>query len=224
MRSEKSVGRIIGVLLPIQLAGLMVPFILLLPMQQPPGFLENAAGHSFQIKIAVLLLFLNCALTIAISIVASPVFRKYSNALALCLLTASMIMFILQAIDNSYLLSMVSLSKEYTGTVAANQDVFHGLAFVLGATRRWVHYTELLAIDTWMFLFYGILLRFRLIPRALAAFGFLTVLLHTTGISLPLFLGYRSVTLMGATLAVSHVAVGLWLMVKGFADSQSHSH
>ena len=224
MRSAKSVGRIIGVLLPIQLAGLMVPFIQLLPMQRPPGFLENAAGHSFQIKIAVLLLFLNCALTIAISIVTSPVFREYSNAFALCLLIASVIMFILQAIDNSYLLSMVSLSKEYSGTVAANQDIFHGLAFVLGSTRRWVHYTELIAIDTWMFLFYGILLRFRLIPRALAAFGFLTVLLHTTGISLPLFLGYRSVTLMGATLAVSHVAVGLWLMVKGFADSQSHSH
>lgn len=224
MRSARSVGRIIGVLLPVQLAGLMVPFILLLPMQRPPGFLENAAGHSFQIKIAVFLLFANCALTIAISIVASRVFREYSNALALCLLTAAVIMFILQAVDNSYLLSMVSLSKEYTGTVAANQDIFHGLAFLLGSTRRWVHYIELLAIDAWMFLFYGILLRFRLVPRVLAAFGFLTVVLHTAGISLPLFLGYRSVTLMGATLAVSHVAFGLWLVVKGFADSQSHSH
>lgn len=67
-------------------------------------------------------------------------------------------------------------------------------------------------------MFYSLLYRFAVVPRALAAFGLLTVMLHFTGIVLPLFLGYRSVTLMGATMALSHTALALWLMVKGFKE------
>jgi hypothetical protein len=81
-----------------------------------------------------------------------------------------------------------------------------------------VHYSELLVIDAWIFVFYSILYRFALVPRALAAFGLLTVMLHFTGIPLPLFLGFRSVTLMGATMGLSQIAVALWMMVKGFAE------
>ena len=73
-------------------------------------------------------------------------------------------------------------------------------------------------IDAWIFLLYILLYRFAIVPRVLAAFGLITVMLHFTGITLPLFLGYRSVTLMGATMALSHVAVALWLLAKGFAE------
>ena len=62
---------------------------------------------------------------------------------------------------------------------------------MIGPTRKWVHFTELLVIDCWIFLLYSVLFRFALVPRALAAFGLLTVMLHFTGIPLPGFLGYR---------------------------------
>src|SRR6266550_1489527 len=84
MKSAKSVGRIIGIMLLVQLAGLIVPFVLLLPLVRR-DFLANAAAASFQIKVAVFLLFVNCALTIGISIAAWPVFGRYSSALALLL-------------------------------------------------------------------------------------------------------------------------------------------
>ena len=46
-------------LLFFQLAGLIVPFVLLLPLTTgPQSFLANAAGSSLQIKVAVFLLFL----------------------------------------------------------------------------------------------------------------------------------------------------------------------
>ncbi len=76
----------------------------------------------------------------------------------------------------------------------------------------------MLVIDAWIFVLYCLLYRFGLVPRALAAFGLVTVMLHFTGITLPLFLGYRSVTLMGATMALSHLALVLWLVTKGFAE------
>ena len=97
MRSAKSTGRIIGMLLFLQLAGLIVPFVLLLPLTTgPQHYLANAAGISFQIKTAVLLLFANCALTIGITIAGFRVFRQYSEELPLWLLAASVIMFVLR--------------------------------------------------------------------------------------------------------------------------------
>ena len=55
MKSAKSKGRRIGVLLVVQLAGLIVPFVLLHPLTTgSQDYLANAAAASFQIKLAVL--------------------------------------------------------------------------------------------------------------------------------------------------------------------------
>jgi hypothetical protein len=78
----------------------------------PRDFLANAAGISFQIKVAVFLLFANCALTIGIAIAALPVFRQYSDAMALLLVAVGVIMFSLQAVDNVNVLSTLSLSQQ----------------------------------------------------------------------------------------------------------------
>jgi hypothetical protein len=218
MRSAKSVGRLIGVLLLVQLAGLIVPFVLLHPITRGSrDWLANAAGSSFQIKAAVFLLFANCALTVGVAIAAWPVFRRYSEAMALWLVALGVIMLTLQAVDNAHVLSMVSLSQQYV-EAGGPDGVFQTLAAAVGSTRRWVHYSELLAIDAWIFMLYSVLFRFALVPRAVAVFGLLTVALHFTGITLPLWLGYPSVTLLGASMVLSHMALALWLMTKGFED------
>ena len=216
MRSAKSAGRLIGILLVVQLAGLIVPFVLLHPLTTAPAeWLANAAASSFQIKVAVFLLFANCALTIGVSIAAFKIFREHSYPMALLLVAASVIMFTLQAVDNAHMMSMLSLSQRYVQEVGQD-ELYQMLAAAVGSTRRFVHFTELFAIDAWIFLLYSILYRYALVPRLLAAFGLLTVVRHFMGIPLPLFLGYGSVTLMGATMALSHIAVGVWLMAKGF--------
>lgn len=218
MKSSKSTGRLIGMLLLVQLAGLIVPFVLLHPVSTGSrDYLENAAAASFQIKVAVFLLFANCALTIGITIAAWPVFRQHSQAMALWLLAASVLMFALQAVDNAHILSMVSLSRQYAQG-GGPDELFQTLAAVIGSTRKWVHFTELLVIDCWIFLLYTVLFRFALVPRALAAFGLLTVTLHFIGIPLPGFLGYRIVTLMGVPMALSHIALALWMVAKGFDE------
>lgn len=218
MRYAKSTGRIIGLLLFVQLAGLIVPFVLLRPLTtDPQNYLANAAGYSFQIKVAVFLLFANCALTIGITIAAFRVFRQYSEATTLWLFAASVIMFLLQAVDNVHLLSMLSLSRQYA-TAGGPVELFQTLAAAVGSTRRWAHFTELLVIDCWIFLLYSVLYRFRLVPRSLAAFGLITVVLHFTGIPLPGFLGYGIVTLMGVPMALSHTVLAVWLLTRGFEE------
>ena len=218
MRIPNSVGRIIGIMLVVQLAGLIVPFILLLPLTAgPSAFLSDAAGAALQIKTAVLLLLANCALTIGISLTAFQVIRQFSYAMALLLVSVGVIMFALQSVDNVHILSMLSLSQHYGNAVGPN-EYFQALAATVGATRRWAHYSELIVIDIWIFLFFSVLFRFALVPRALAAFAMITVLLHFSGMVLPAFLGYGSVTLMGASMGAAQLVVAIWLMAKGFEN------
>lgn len=105
MNSTKSVGRIIGVLLLVQLAGLIVPSVLLLPIARGYSeFLANGAASSFQIQVAVALLLADCVLTIGISIAAFRIFRQFSEALAVLLVGVSEILCPLQAVDNAHVL------------------------------------------------------------------------------------------------------------------------
>jgi hypothetical protein len=219
MRSAKSTGRIIGLLLFVQLVGLTLAFILLMPITTS-AFLENAAGIAFQIRVAVFLLFANGALTVGIAIAAFPVLREYSYRMALWLLAFSIIWFSMQAVDNIHILSMLSLSQQYAQGGASKAELFGALATALRSTRRWAHYTELLVIDSWFFVFYGLLFRLSLVPRALAGFGVIMVIIHATGITLPVFLGYSIVPLMAYSLALSYLAMGTWLVVKGFEERQ----
>ena len=77
MTSAKSAGRTVGTLVLLHMAaGLTLPFILVDQVRQPPGFLENAAGSSGQVRAAVLLLFVGSAVAIGIAIAALPVFRR----------------------------------------------------------------------------------------------------------------------------------------------------
>lgn len=217
MRSAKSIGRIIGTLLFVQFVVLTLAFILLLPATTP-DFLGNAAGVSFQVKVSVFLLFANGALTIGIAIAAFPVFREYSVRAALWFLAFGIIWFSMQAVDNIHILSMLSLSQQYAQEGAANAELFGALATAVRTTRRWAHYTELLVIDTWFFVFYISLFRFALVPRVLAGFGLIMVLVHTAGITLPVFAGYPIVPLMAYSMALSYLALGTWLVVKGFKE------
>lgn len=216
MKSAKSIGRIVGVLLLVQFAGLIVPFALLHPMTTA-DFLANAAGNSAQIRTALLLLLANCALTIGISITVFSVFREYSSASATLLAILSAIMFSLQVVDNAHLMGMLSLSQEYVRG-NASVEIFQTLSETVRAIRRWTHYSELLAIDSWIFVFYCLLFRSALIPRGLALFGLVTVLLHFTAIPLPLFLGYSGLMPLGVPMAVSHLTLALWLVLKGFQE------
>jgi hypothetical protein len=221
MRSAQNVGRIVGVMLFMQLAALMLGFILVLPITTST-FLEGAAGVSAQIRAAVLCLFAGGAITIGIAIVGFPVFREHADRMALWLVAFSIIWFAMQAVDNIHILSMLSLSQQYTQGGASNAELFGALATAVRSTRRWAHYTELLVMDSWFLVFYGLLFRSWLVPRALAGFALVMVLVHAAAIPLPMFIGHSSVLVLAYSLPLAYLAVGTRLVVKGFGDPFTH--
>lgn len=220
MRSAKSTGRIIGILLLLQLAaGLMVPFILLGPLVQgSPGFLTAAAANTFQIRAAVLIFFVGGALTISLGIMALPVFRRYSNATALWFLAVCVVSCTLDAVHSATVMSMLSLSQQYVNGGAVDSALYQSLGAVVASSRRWAHWTQLVAIGGWIFVFYNSLWRFSLIPLVLSALGVIGIALQFTGVTLMMFLGSSVIGELAMPMLPIQIATAVWLMVKGFKE------
>lgn len=211
----RSTGRVPGVLVLVQLVGLIVPFILIKPASYST-FLATGAASAMQVRVGVALLLVNALVTLALSLRAFPTFRRSGEAAALGLIALAVMWFAVQAVDNGHLLSMLSLS-ERAAEAGASTDALQTIAQSLYGTRRFIHYTELLMIDLWFFAFYALLFRSAVVPRGLGAFGMLMAVTHFAAVPLPvLLLGGRSFMPLAPVLAFSHLAVAVWLLVKGF--------
>jgi hypothetical protein len=223
MLSERGRGRLVGGLTILQLVGLIVPFVLLLPIVTPPGAtLADAAASSTRIRAGVLLLVVNGLVTIGISIAAWPTLRRTSETLALWLVVLGALMLGVQMVDNIQILSMLALSQAHAAA-GATADSLLDVAIAIGATRRWAHLSELLVIDAWILVFYLGLIRARALPRLLWAFGLLTVAAHFVAIPLPGFLGLGAVAEAGMPMALSHVATAGWLVARGLGGPRAPS-
>jgi hypothetical protein len=216
-------GRIIGVLTLAQMLGSgLVNFALAAPLFGPPGYLVNAAPHSLQIAVSVLFGLATGALPVAIAITAFPIFRLYTNALALWFVALTSVGLAIATLEQINVMSMLSLSEAYTAAGLAEREPFQGLRLVVASARNWSHFIGLIAHGSALFILYTVLYRFALVPRALAAFGLAAVLLQLWAVAMPLF-GYAIIFVMLAPLGVSQLLLALWLIAKGFRAPETPS-
>lgn len=223
MSFAKNTGRTIGVLLLVHLlTGLITPYIMLRPLNSPLSFNANDPGNAFQVRLSVMLLFVGGAVTVAIAIVALPAIRQYSYALGLWVLALAVANFSLQCIENAAWMSMFTLSQDYANAGAADAGVYNVVGAAVRSAWKWVHYTHLLVMVSWMLMLIVGLWRSELVPRILGVPGVITCLLQITGITLPQFIPYPSPapTAMGLPLGFVYLALSLWLLVKGFDERQ----
>ncbi|MEX1994208.1 MAG: DUF4386 domain-containing protein [Steroidobacteraceae bacterium] len=218
MSAEKRIGRTLGVLLLAQMtAAFVVNSLLLGPViTTPPGYMANAAASSLQVSLSVVLGLATGAMSLGMAIVAMPVFRQYSQAIATWFVALSAVGLALTAVENMTVMSMLSLSKAYATAGADNAALFEVLRGVVGSARNWAHYINLTISGGMLLVLYGALFRFALVPRVLAGFGLAAVLLQLVAVTLPLF-GQKIVFLLLMPLALAHLLLALWLIVKGLA-------
>jgi hypothetical protein len=216
--TAKGVGRIIGVLTLMQMIGSgLVNFVLLAPAFAAPGFLVNAAGHSLQVSLSVLLALATGMLSVGIAITAWQVFRQYSHAMALWFVALAVVSFSLTAVENINVMSLLSLSQAYAKANVADRELLQALRGVVASARNWAHYIGLIVAGCTLFVYYGVLFRFSLVPRALAAFGLGAVVLQIVAVAMPLF-GQSIVFLMLSPLGLSQLVLALWLIARGLSS------
>lgn len=217
MTPDFPAGRRLGALLLVQLAGLIVPFVMLTPVATS-GYLATAAGSAGQIRVGLLLLLANAALTTAIALILYPRVVVSSPGLARWLVLLAGGMIALQAVDNAHVMEMLAVSAAYGAPGRPEVGpLFEILGPATAAARRGTHYAVLLAVEAWMLAFYAACWRIRAVPLGVAAFGVVAAMLHVAGATMPVFLGTPALAPLTMVLAASHVTLAVWLITRGWA-------
>jgi hypothetical protein len=216
-------GRLLGGLMLVQLAGLIVPFVMLGPIVTS-GYLSSASSSAGQIRSALVLLLGNGAIATAIAITQFARFRIRSVGLARWLVVLGAVMISLQAIDNTRVMEMLVLSKAHAAADGPGAEVLRSaLGPVAAATRHAAHYSVLLVVEAWMLIFYAACWRCGAVPWILPAGGMLAASLHVVGVTMPVLLGTSTIPFLAMFLAVSHLALALRLLTRGFDAFRTHA-
>lgn len=216
MEAAIRAGRIIGVLIIFQMVGgVTVNLVLEAPLFGAPGFLVNAASHSQQIGLAALLGLVTEALWVGIAVTAFSVFCQRTRTMALWFLALAAVVLAVAVVENAAVMSMVSVSQAYAKASALQREQMQTIRVVVASARNWVHYMGRVFDGVTIFVFYAVLYRLALIPRALAGFGLIAALLQITAVAMPFF-GYDVVFPMLAPLGLSQLILAVWLITKGF--------
>jgi hypothetical protein len=218
MTTPRNAGRIAGALLITQgVAGYVTNFVLLRPVLAPPGSLVNAAPHAMQVGMSAALGIVAGAIGLAIAITVLPVFKQFSERMALTFVAMGIVALSLAAVENGALMSLLSLSKAFVAS-GADAAAFEGLRGVVAASRNWAHFTHVAVGGVTLLVFYIALYRFALAPRVLAAIGLIACVLQITSVTRPFF-GGEVVFALLAPLGLANLSVALWLLIKDFPRS-----
>ncbi len=218
MEAAIRAGRIIGGLIIIQMVGgTLVNFVLESPLFGEPGFLVSAASHPRQLGLAVVLALVTEALWVAVAVTAFPIFFQRTRTLALWFVALAAVVLAVAVVENAGVMTMVSLSEAYAKAGAAERGQLETVRVVVASARNWPHFMGRMFDGCTIFVFYAALYRSALIPRVLAGFGLIAVVLQVTGVAMPLF-GHDVVFPMLAPLGLSQLILAVWLMAKGFRD------
>ena len=160
MESAIRAGRIIGVLIIIQMVGgVMVNFVLEAPLFGTPGFLVNAASHSQQIGLAVVLGLILEASWVGIAITAFPVFYQRSRTLTLWFFALAVVVLAVAVVENAAVMSMVSVSQAYAKASTAQREQLETVRVVVASARNWPHFLARIFDGLTLFVLYAVLYR-----------------------------------------------------------------
>jgi hypothetical protein len=218
--SPKYAGRVIGALMLAQVIAMpIVNFVLLAPIDTPPGFFVNAAAHASTIPLAVLIGWIVGALSVAIAIAGWSHFRRHGDAPALWLLALATVGFAMSLIEHTNALTALSVSQAYAKAGALAAERYDAAGIAVMAARHWAHYAHLIVGGVFGLVFYATLWRSALVPRALAIAGIVAVLAFLAAVVPPVFGKPVRFALM-APIGLVELAVIGWLLVRGFAPQR----
>ncbi len=210
-------GRIVGFILLAQTL-LAIPVYTEFGMMgsvTSPDFLTGAAAHAIKIRTVSVLTFLLSGMTIAVALVALPVFRAASERMFWLYFGLAMAGLATAAMESVVVREMLAMSINYLQ--AGRAEIYESLAPLARSKWSAAHFFNLASGHLKAFLFFLILYRFRFIPRLLAGIGVIATAGSTTGTTAAL-VGVQFSYLMIAPAGVVVLATTIWLIWKGFSE------
>jgi hypothetical protein len=186
-----------------------------------PEYLMDASANQTQVIIGVLLELVNGIAVVGIAVFMFPLFKKYSEALALGYVAVRIIEAVIVIAAVISPLSLIALSQEYVQAGAPDASYFQTLgSSFLAARALWVGLMLGIFISLGALLFYYLLYQSKLVPRWLSVWGLIAVALLLTWNLLEMFsISINAGMILALPIILNEIFLGIWLIVKGFNPS-----
>ena len=223
MTSDRRIATIAGVLFIIATAAglLSTPF---LGSTSSANYLVDVTANATQVATGALLAFIAAAASASIAVSMYPVLRRHNEWLALGAVGFRLIEGTLYIVGVVFLLSLVTLSQDFVSAGTPNSPYYQTFGALLLAGHQWASFvTAVLAFGIGGQLYYYIFFQTRLVPRWLSGWGIVALALLVVATLLIMFdviVPLSTVQIVLALpIAVQEMALGVWLIVKGFNPS-----
>ncbi|WP_430969071.1 DUF4386 domain-containing protein [Spongiimicrobium sp. 2-473A-2-J] len=215
MYSNKHIAKIVGILFITATITSSLSIWLTEPALEATNFLKAFSDYSNQIVAAMLLMLIDAISVAFIAILLFPILKRNSERLALGYVGMRIMEGILFAAYVAILLTVLSISKEYSSSNVQDAGNFKLIGQSLLILAEWAFDIGLGIVFTISALILNyILFRFALVPRWLSVWGFLGALVTMTIVLLK-FYDIQVAEALDFIIGIQEMVFAIWLIVKG---------
>jgi hypothetical protein len=183
---------------------------------EAPKMLLSVVENETQLRLGISLDLVSSVGILVLSVPLYSVLKQESEPIALLGLCFWIAESILLAASKVNLFALVTLSLESVRAETSDPERFRMLGTVLLEASRWGYNTLLLFFALGGLAFYYLLYRSRLVPQFLSVWGLVAVVMVLIGF-LSRALGAGAGAVLFGPAVLFEIAIGVWLLVKGFS-------
>ena len=215
MNTYRKTAIIVGVLFIIATLASISTFVFVGFLSEP-DYLASVSANENQVLGGMFLELIWAFAVLGIPVLLYPILRRHNEALALGFYSLRFIEALLTILYSICLLTLLTLSQEYTIAGAADTTYYQTAGNLLLAVRNWAFLVGpgLAFTLSAMILNYQ-LFQTRLVPRWLSGWGLIGAALMFVSY-LSQFYGLESMELLFLPIAVQEMVFAVWLIIKGF--------
>ncbi|MDO7908186.1 DUF4386 domain-containing protein [Paenibacillus sp. JX-17] len=223
--SLRTAGRLVGFFFILAVVTAVVGGLVLYdPVLKDPGYLVQGAEHANQVILGALMELLLVISAVGTATTMFPVLKKYNETIALWHVCFRFLEAVVITIGLISVLSLVTLSREFTAAGVLDTTSFQASGIVLKAIHDWTFMLGplfMLGINTMMYSY--IFYKSRLLPRFIPILGMSGAVLVFICALLVMFGVIKQVSFWGGILALpvaaNEMILAVWLLIKGFNES-----
>jgi hypothetical protein len=219
MSTYRKTAIITGILFLAGYLGIFLGSAFYAPIFDAPDYLSQIYPNKSQVIVGMLIELINDAAVIGIPVMLFPLFKKYSERLALGYFGFRLIESMVLIFSKTSLLSLITLSQAYIAAGSPENSTFQTMGAVTLAERDWASQIQVVFFVVSAVIFYYVLYQTKLLPRWLSVWGFIAVasLIAANVLPVPdLTEGFNPAQLLFIPIFLSEILVAIWLIVKGF--------
>jgi hypothetical protein len=224
MNSTRKIAVITGVIFIIATVATLLAAMLagvFGPVLSGAAYLTSLSANANQVTAGALLYIIGYFASAGIAVVMYPVLNKWNAGLALGSVIFRTIEAVFYMIGLVSLLSLLTLSQQFTTAGAADRTSLQAIGGLLVSVHNHAGLLAVFAFCLGAFMYYYLFFQSRLIPRWLSGFGIVAIILMLAACVLATFsdnpvTGY---ILLAFPIFLQEMVLAVWLIVKGFNPS-----